>query len=139
MATTITAYNQLPELLATGLDLATGPVKMAMVTSSYTPDADHDAYADLGANVVSGMDAIALANSTVTQSSGTATWDADDIDISPTTATFRYGVLYLDDGGTKPLLARLLWDDTAGGTNIVLVSAGFYVKWHADGIMTLGV
>ena len=43
MASTITAYDKLWRLLATGgIDLDTDTLKLALVTSSYTPDTAHD-------------------------------------------------------------------------------------------------
>ena len=50
MATTITAYDHLWKLVTTGsVDLDTDTIKVALVTSSYTPDAAHEEWADVSA------------------------------------------------------------------------------------------
>jgi hypothetical protein len=53
MASTITAYDHLWKLLLTGaVDLDTDTLKLALVTSSYTPSTTHDEWADVSANEV---------------------------------------------------------------------------------------
>lgn len=97
-------------------DNSTTTVKIALVTSAYTPAVDtHDFWNDVSANEVSGTNYTAggnaVANKTVTgPSSGTITVDSDD----PATwsqdaggfSNARYAILYKDTGTatTSPLI-----------------------------------
>ena len=98
-------------------DNSSTTVKLALVTSSYTPAVDtHDFWNDVSANEVSGTNYTAggnaIANKAVsTPASGTITVDGDD----PTTwsqdasgfSNARYAILYKDTGNTatSPLIA----------------------------------
>jgi hypothetical protein len=97
-------------------DNASTTIKIALVTSSYTPNrATHDFWDDVSTNEVSGTNYTAggnaLASKTVTTATNITTWDAND----PATwsqsgsgfSNARYAILYKDTGtpATSPLIA----------------------------------
>lgn len=134
MASTITAYDTLWKLLLTGaVDLDTDTLKLALVTSSYTPNIAHDKWADVSANEVatgSGYTTggIALANPVTTNS----TVDYDDIVWTSLTKTFRYAVCYKSGSGgglTNPLLFYILLDSTPA--DIVSTGSNYTIQWNS--------
>jgi len=134
MAATITAYDHLWKLLLTGaVDLDTDTIKVALVTSSYTPSPAHDEWADVSANEVatgSGYTTggIALANPVTTNT----TVDYDDIVWTSLTKTFRYAVGYKSGSGgglTNPLLFYILLDSTPA--DIVSTGSNYSIQWNS--------
>lgn len=129
------------------LELETDVLKLGLVTASVTPAA---ATADPcwgaggttnlasyevtpGGNYSAGGPTVA--NNTFTESSGTATLDADNTSIAqnasnPTNA--RWGIVYSDTATNKDALAFV---DLGGVTD--LSSGGFSITWNASGIMSL--
>jgi len=89
------------------VDLDSDTIKLALYTSSYTPDqALHDFRDDLGANEASGgsgytAGGFTLGSKTLAASSLTLNWDAADISQAITGGpfAFRYGVYYKSRGG----------------------------------------
>jgi hypothetical protein len=90
------------------LDFDTGAtLKLALVTSSYTPNrATDDFWDDVVANEVSGTNYVAggtaLSTKTLTINANTLTFDADDITFNQDAGGFtnaRYAILYNDDAG----------------------------------------
>jgi phage baseplate assembly protein gpV len=89
------------------VDLVADTIKLKLVTSSYTPDQSaHNYDDDTGANEASGgsgytAGGFTLANKTVTVSTLTVNFDADNISqaIVGGPFAFRYGVFYKDRGG----------------------------------------
>jgi len=133
------------------INLYSDTIKLALVTSSYTPDLDNDTvWADVSANEVANGDGYAtggatLANKTLARSTWKTTFDADDVVWSALTKTFRYGVLYID--GTKsdpqggpnivnPLLAYILFDDTPA--DISVSGVDYTVQWSTLGVINFG-
>lgn len=117
MASSITAYDHLWKLLLTGgIDLDTDTLKIALVTSSYTPSTAHDEWADVSGNEVSSgggytTGGVTLTGATVTNS----TIDYADPAWTALTKTFRYAVCYKSGSGgglTNPLLFYILLDTT---------------------------
>ncbi len=100
----------------TPIDFDTDTLKILLVTSAYTPSQSlHDLINDAIANEVSGTNYTArgeaLANKTVTESSGTVTFD-NTVDITwlqhaSGFSNARYAILYKDSGvdTTSPLIA----------------------------------
>lgn len=134
MAATITAYDHLWKLLLTGaVDLDTDTIKVALVTSSYTPSTAHDEWADVSANEVatgSGYTTggIALANPVTTNT----TVDYDDIVWTSLTKTFRYAVGYKSGSGgglTNPLLFYILLDSTPA--DVVSTGSNYTIQWNS--------
>lgn len=134
MATTITAYDHLWKLLTTGgIDLDTDTLKVALVTSSYTPSAAHTIWADVSANEVAtgagyATGGVTLANPVATNSN----IDYDDAIWTALTKTFRYAVIYKSGSGgglTNPLLCWILLDSTPA--DIVSSGSNYTIQWNS--------
>jgi len=126
------------------IDLDSDTIKVALLTSSYTPDQDaHDYWNDVSANEVTGTNytaggaTLASKSLTYTAGSNTFTFDADDVTWSTSTITARYAVIYDDTpatAATKPLIAYVDF-----GQDEVSSSGNFVITWHANGIFTFTV
>ena len=124
------------------IDLNDGNVKVALCTSSYTPDQDaHDFFDDI-TNEVSGTGYTAggscLAGGTMTYTGASNIWafDADNLIWPSSTITARYGIIYYNNAGSaavSPLIAYLDF------TNEESVADNFTIAWHADGIFKVTV
>jgi len=134
MATTITAYDHLWKLLNTGgIDLDTDTLKVALVTSSYTPNTAHDEWADVSANEVatgSGYTTggATLASPVVTNSN----IDYADTVWTSLTKTFRYAVIYKSGSGgglTNPLICYLLLDTTPA--DVISSGSNYTIQWNS--------
>ncbi len=130
MASSITAYDHLWKLLLTGgIDLDTDTLKVALVTSSYTPSLAHDEWADVSANEVATGDGyttggVTLSNPVVTNS----TIDYNDLTWTALTKTFRYAVCYKSGSGggiTNPLLFYILLDTTP--SDVISVGSNYSI------------
>lgn len=134
MATTITAYDHLWKLLLTGaIDLDTDTLKIALVTSSYTPNTAHDEWADVSANeVASGAGYTTGGITLATPASTNSTIGYADPEWTALTKTFRYAVIYKSGSGgglTNPLIAYLLLDSTPA--DIVNTGSNYKIQWHS--------
>src|ERR1044072_4016231 len=92
------------DIMNGALDLDTDTIKVALVTSSYTPNQDtHTKFSDV-TNEVSGTGytagGTALANKAVTadNTDNEGVFDADDVTWSSSTITARGAVVYKDTG-----------------------------------------
>ena len=124
----------------TKIDLSTGgdTIKVALVTSSYTPnEATHDFFDDV-TNEVTGTGYTAggatLASQDWTVASNVAKFDAADTTWTTSSITARAAVIYKSTGvdSTSPLIAYIDFaaDKVSdGGT--------FQITWHSSGIITL--
>lgn len=143
MATTA-LYTKFPAKLANAeIDFDTDTIKVALVTSSYTPDQDaHDYWDDVSANEASGTGYTAggatLGSKTVTQDSATnkQTFDAADVSWTSSTVTARYAVIYKSTGtaSTSPLIGYVDF-----GSNQSSSSGTFSIAWNASGIFATTV
>lgn len=134
-------YNNFKKLIMNGgIDLDTDTIKVALVTSSYTPDQDtHDFFDDV-TNEVSGTGYTAggasLANKAVTadNTDNEGVFDADDVSWTTSTITARGAVIYKSTGtaSTSALIAYL--DFT---TDKVSTAGTFTIAWNAEGILNL--
>jgi len=135
-------YNSFKKKIMDGsIDLDTDTIKVALVTSSYTPSADnHDFFDDI-TNEVSGTGYSAggatLANKAVTQDNtdDEGVFDADDVSWASSSITARGAVLYKSTGvaATSPLICYFDFTSdriTDGGT--------FTIQWNSEGILNLG-
>jgi hypothetical protein len=144
MATVLTRYNILSKYLSDGIvDLGDDTIKLALLTSSHTPAVTHTVFADIDNELSSGSGytsgGAALSNLSLTETAGVTVWDADNVLISSLTATFRHGVLYVDDTKdtiVKPLIAYILFDDTP--SDVVVSGIDFVLQWHSNGIFEIG-
>ena len=134
-------YNSFKKKIMDGsIDLDTDTIKVALVTSTYTPDQDvHDFFDDI-TNEVTGTGYTAggatLANKAVTadNTDNEGVFDADDVSWTTSTITARGAVLYKSTGvaSTSPLIAYL--DFT---TDKVSTAGTFTIAWNAEGILNL--
>ena len=144
MATTITHYNSFITRQLNGnaidFDDAGTSVKVALCTSTYTPNQDtHDFFNDVtnelaaSGNYTAGGNAVGSKTVTQDDTNNGATFDGADVAWTALTpsAAFRYGILYKDTGtaSTSALIAYLDFgaDQNPAGNN-------FTIQWHADGI-----
>lgn len=141
MAVTVAAYGLAMESLVNGLiDFDTDTIKVALCTSSYTPNQDTHNFFDDITNEVTGTGYTAggatLASKTVTYTSGTntLTLDCADPSWSSSTITARYAVFYKSTGtaSTSPLICY--WNF---GADAVSTAATFTLQINASGLLTL--
>ena len=150
MASSITLYHNFKRFGQE--DLHNNAVKLLLVTDSYTPSELHDVLADVLTSpspeveaiaspdngYTQGGEALASKTITLTDSPSQAVFDAANVTWSALTATFRYGILYIDatiDGIVKPLVAYILFDTTPA--NIVVSGVDWTVQWSPSGILKL--
>jgi hypothetical protein len=122
------------------IDLNDGNVKVALCTSSYTPDQDtHDYFNDITNELSTGNGYTAggatVSNPTVTYTGATNVFkfDADDTSWANSTVTARYGVVYYSTGtaSTSPLICYIDFGADKTTSNIE-----FKITWNAAGIFT---
>lgn len=133
------------------INLYSDTIKLALVTSDYTPDLDADTvWGDVSANEVADGDGYTaggaiLASKTLTRATWKTIWDAADITWASLNKTFRYGVLYKvgtvpdPQGGANivnPLIAYILFDDTPA--DIEVAGIDYVVQWSSLGIRAFG-
>lgn len=123
MAITVAWYGLgLQKIMQQTVNLETATVKLALVTSSYSPNRDTDDYRnDFTAAEVANGNGYASGGVTLTGVAYTYDSASDQIriDVNDPSWTFtgsktwRYGVVYVDTAGgdsTDPLIALLTWD-----------------------------
>jgi hypothetical protein len=115
-------------------------IKVALTTSTYTPNQDTHNFFDDVTNEITGTGytagGVALTTSTPTYTGGTNTVSLDAADAQWTTATFtaRYAVIYKDTGAaaTSPVLGYVDF-----GEDQTVSSGTFTIQWHADGVFKI--
>ena len=123
------------------IDLLSDTIKVALVTSSYTPNQDtHDYFSDI-TNEVSGTGYTAggatLASKTYTSNTTTNVWTFDAADVTWSSATItnaRYAIIYDATPGTaatNPLIAYIDF-----GSDKSSSGGDFVIQWNANGIFT---
>ena len=126
------------EVFNASIDLANDTLKVALLTSSYTPNIDtHEFFDDL-TNEVSGTGYTAggktITSPSVTQdnTNDIGKFDADDVTWASSTITARYAVIYKDTGtpATSPLLAYVDF-----GSDKSSSAGDFVIQWNALGIL----
>lgn len=144
MAVSAKLYGSfLTKALNKEIDWDTDVIKVALTTSSYTPDQDaHDYFNDV-TNEVTGTGYTAggatLASKTMTPNTGTNTYAYDAADTTWTTSTItaRYAVLYDSTPGTAATNPLIGYVDF--GENVSSTAGTFSIVWDAAGIFTLTV
>jgi hypothetical protein len=126
------------------IDFDTDTIKVALLTSAYTPNQTaHDYYDDVVANEVTGTGYTAggqtLASKTVTQDTANRVTilDAADVTWASSTITARYAVIYDDTpstNATKPLLGYVDFGSDQSSSN-----GNFTLTWDATGIIRITV
>lgn len=135
-------YNNFKAKIMDGsIDLDTDTIKVALVTSSYTPDADtHDFFDDVtnevsGTGYTAGGAEITSLAVTVDTTDDEGVFDGADVTWATSTITAAGAVIYKDSGAstTSPLICYFDFggDKTSSAGN-------FVVSWNAEGILNLG-
>jgi hypothetical protein len=138
-------YNRFKQGILAGdydLDNAAVEVKVALVTSSYTPDIDtHEDYADITNEVANGngytTGGVVLANKAVTKDTtdDEGVFDADNAAWTDSTITARGAVVYVDTGTDSTSILIAYFDF---GEDKVSSSGTFTIAWNAEGIINVG-
>jgi hypothetical protein len=135
--------NFLLKALNKEVDFDTDTIKVALLTSSYTPDQDaHDYFNDVSSFEVSGTGYTAggntLASKTATYDSATNViiLDAADTTWASSTITARYAVVY-DSTGTSSTSALIGYVDF--GSDQASTNGNFTITWDATGIVRITV
>lgn len=135
--------NFLLKALNKEVDFDTDTIKVALLSSSYTPDQDaHDYYNDVSTYEVSGTGYTAggntLGSKTATYDSATnvVILDAADTTWSSSTITARYAVVYGSTGtsSTSPLIGYVDFGSDQSSTN-----GNFTITWDSTGIVRITV
>jgi hypothetical protein len=138
-------YGQfLAKALNKEVDWDSDTIKVALLSSSYTPNQDtHDYFDDVSAYEVSGTGYTAggqtLGSKTVTYDAATNViiLDAADTTWTSSTITARYAVVYDDSGasaGAKALIGYVDFSSDQSST-----SGNFTITWDATGIVRITV
>jgi hypothetical protein len=135
--------NALLKALNKEINWSNDTIKVALVTSAYTPNQDTHAYFSDITNEASGTGYTAggatLASKTATYNASTnvITLDAADVTWTTATITARYAVIYDASPGTaatNPLLAYVDFGADQTATN-----GNFAITWDANGILKITV
>jgi hypothetical protein len=133
-------YGQfLQKALNKEVDFDSDTIKVALLTSSYSPNQDtHDYYDDVNTYEVSqGGVTLASKTSTYDSANNVIILDAADVTWSSSTITARYAVVYDDSpatNGTKPLIGYVDFGSDQSSTN-----GNFTITWDATGIVRITV
>lgn len=134
--------NFLVKALNKEVDWDTDTIKVALTTSTYTPNQDtHDYFNDV-TNEVSGTGYTAggntLASKTITydDANNVIVLDAADTTWASSTITARYAVVYASTGtaSTSPLIGYVDFGSDQSSTN-----GNFTITWDATGIVRVTV
>lgn len=127
--------------IATAINLATDTIKLALVTSSYTPSADNDVFwSTPEANEVANSGTYSAGGATLTVTGSTddtddeGVFDATDVSFTSATITARYAVIYKSTGtsSTSPIIAVIDF-----GSNQISTAGTFAITFSAEGILNL--
>ena len=125
------------------IDWLSDTIKVALCTSTYSPDQDaHDFFDDITNEVANGngytSGGATLANKTAGYTSGTNVikFDGDDVSWTTSTITARYAIVYKSSGvaSTSPLIAYIDF-----GADVSSTAGTFQITWDAAGIFTITV
>lgn len=140
-------YGEAVEALVEGgIDLNTDNFRMALVTSSYTPNQNtHDTWSDVSANEVANGNGYTTGGAavTVTGQANTNlvyTWDIADVSWASSTITAKYAVIVRSANGTSLQASDLLvcyCDLDEGGGSLSTTSGTFQVTISASGVFTV--
>lgn len=134
-------YNNFKKnIMNGGIDLDTDTIKVALVTSSYTPDQDtHEFFSSVtnevvGTGYTAGGATLASKAVTADNTDNEGVFDADDVVWTTSTITARGAVLYKSTGtaGTSALIAYIDF-----GSDKISTAGSFTIAWNAEGILNL--
>jgi hypothetical protein len=136
--------NFLAKSLNKEIDWDSDTIKVALLTSSYTPNQDtHDYYDDVVANEVTGTGYTTggntLASKTITYdgTNNVIILDAADVTWSSSTITARYAVVYDDSGASNAAKALIGYVDF--GSDQSSTNGNFTITWDSTGIVRITV
>ena len=138
-------YGQfLAKALNKEVDWDSDTIKVALLSSSYTPDQDNHAYYDTvtpyqvtGTGYTTGGATLASKTITYDGTNNVIVLDAADTTWSSSTITARYAVIYDDSGATnatKPLIGYVDFGSDQSSTN-----GNFTITWDSTGIVRITV
>lgn len=134
-------YNSFKkDILSGAIDLTSDTIKVALVTSSYTPDQDGDAdFSDVsdeitGTGYTAGGATLTSLSVTQDNTNDRGVFDADDVTWSTSTITARGAVVYKSTG-TSATSNLICYIDFS--TDQVSSAGDFKITWSADGIVYL--
>lgn len=126
------------------VDWDSDTIKVALLSSSYTPNQDaHDYYDDVSGSEVSGTGYTAggatLTSKTITYdgANNVTVLDAADVTWAASSITARYAVVYDDSGATAGQKALLGYVDF--GSDQSSTSGNFTITWDSTGIFRFTV
>lgn len=134
-------YRQLGDTSVTPINLKTDTIKLALVTSAYTPNVDtHDFWDDVSANEVANSGSYSAGGATLTVTTSQdntddeGVFDATDVSFTTFTGTARYAVIYKSTGvsSTSPLICVI---DFGGDQSSS--SGTFTITFAAEGIINV--
>ena len=135
-------YNSFKQKIMDGsIDLDTDTIRVALVTSTYTPDQDaHEDYADITNEVVGTgytAEGAALANKAVTKDNtdNEGVFDADNVTWASSTITARGAIVYKDSDTATTSWFIAYFDFTSDQSSN---NGNFTITWNAEGIVNLG-
>lgn len=122
------------------IDLDTDTIKVALVTSTYTPNQDtHDFFDDVtnevvGTGYTAGGATLASKAVSVDTTDNEGVFDANDVVWTTSTITARGAVLYKSTG-TASTSALIAYIDFV--TDKISTAGSFTIAWNAEGILNL--
>jgi hypothetical protein len=132
-------HRQLGDTGITPVNLKTDTIKVALVTSTYTPSADnHDFFNDITNEVsATGYTAGGVTLTVTTSQDNTddeGVFDASDASWASSSITARGAVIYKDTGtpSTSPIIAYIDF-----GTDKTSDGGTFQITWASEGIINL--
>ena len=132
----------LAEALRKNPDFVNDTIKVALLNNSHSYNPDHDTFADVSANQITGTGYSAggatLGSKTVTNddTDNEAVWDAADVSWGSASFSAYHAVIY-DDTLTSPA-DMLICSIDFGGIQTV-TSGTFQITWAAEGIININV
>lgn len=135
-------YNSFKRDSANGsIDLDTDTIKIALVTSAYTPDIDaHTKFSDItnevtGTGYTAGGAALASKTVTADNTNNRGVFDAADAVWAASTITARGAVLYKSRGGAASADELICYIDFA--SDKTSTAGTFTIQFDANGILLL--
>lgn len=136
--------NFLKQALNKEIDWDSDTIKVALLSSSYTPNQDTHDYLDdvtsyevTGTGYTTGGITLASKTSTYDGTNNVIILDAADVTWSSSTITARYAVVYDDSGASaaaKPLIGYVDFGSDQSSTN-----GNFTITWDSTGIVRITV
>ncbi len=129
-------YNNLREDIGKGtINLSSDTFKVMLLANTYTPNAEHATPGSVNAHELANGNGYTTGGATLTgvswsRAGATCKFDANDAEWANASFTARYAVVYSST-------ANRLCCCIDFGSDKTCSSQSFFVRWHADGILTL--